>query len=114
MAQFSQGGAPGPAAALSPILVKTPTLQNIVLGTAGTEGSFNIPVGTKYYRIRARDNSKLQFSFITGQSGTNFYSINPGSTYQTPDTASLDLDTSLVIFIQSTKDSTVVEVEAWA
>lgn len=114
MAQFSQGGAPGPAAALSPILVTTPTLVLISLGTAGTEETITVPAGTKWYRIKARDNAKLQFSYIAGQSNSNFYTINPGFTYSTPDTANLNIGTNLLVYIQSTKDFTVVEVEVWA
>lgn len=114
MAQFAPtGGSPAPATTLSPILVSSPSIITTDLVTAGNEVEITIPASTKWYRVRARDSSKLQFGYNVGDSSTNYYSINPGSTYSTPDTASLNLTGNLVIYIQSTKDGTVVEVEAW-
>lgn len=88
----------------------TPTIYNIISpGTANTEFSQALTTNTKKFTIRNRGKARLQFSFISGESGTNYITVWPGSNYTEVD---LDL-TSVTIYIMTAKASQTVEILEW-
>lgn len=89
----------------------TPDIQNISIVAANTEYQFTIPATTKKFSIKARNNSKLQICFVSGQSGTNFKTIFPGSYYEE---TGLDMTTALTIYFRGNKAADVLEVSSWS
>ena len=90
--------------------VSSPTVTNVVIAGASTEYNYTIPSNTKKFLMRARNKSKIQFSFQTGTTNTNFVSIPPGSNYTLD---GMTLNTSLTIYFQSSKGGEVLEVLTW-
>jgi len=88
----------------------SPVVTNIPVASSGTETSFVFPVGTKKIFMKVRDNARLQLSFTSGQSGTNYVTIPPGANYCEP---SLNLTSSLTAYFQVSKAAQVVEVLYW-
>lgn len=85
----------------------TTSIFNISVPLANTEVSQQLPNDTKGFTIRNRENGKLKLAFTSGESGTNYITISPGSTY-----VNRNLYSSLTVYFQSTKGSQVVEIEA--
>lgn len=90
--------------------VESPTITNIVIPLANTELSFSIPVTTKKCSLKLRGTGKLQYSFTSGQSNTNFMTIYPGSE---ENFSEFDLTSGLDIYFQSNKNNEVLEILAW-
>ena len=87
----------------------TPVIKNITTVLAATEYSYAFPANTKRFKIKARGNAKLQLAFISGQSGVEYITIFPGSSYIEND---LTLS-SVTAYFQSTKANEVVEICSW-
>jgi hypothetical protein len=90
--------------------LSTPTIQNITAASASTEYNVVIPSNTKKYMIRNRNTGKIQYSFITGQTNTNFITIMPGNTIEE---TGLDLTSSLTIYFETSKPNQIIEVLSW-
>lgn len=88
----------------------TPVIQNVLLTTANTEYNFSLSSSTKRYKIKARGDTKIQFSFISGQSGSNYITIPMGCEYVEDN---LTLTGSLTIYLQASKNNQVLEVLSW-
>jgi len=87
----------------------TPLIVNTVATLVNTEYSYAFPSNTKKFRIRARGNAKLQVAFVSGQSGTLFKTVFPGSEYE-----EIDLKlTGITIYFQSNKAGEIVEIVSW-
>jgi hypothetical protein len=93
----------------SDLIVTSPTLQNITMAVAGTEYSVVIPVGAKRFSVYSRQDSVLQATYTSGQSGLNYFTIGYGVWYTEENLAG----SSLTLYIQSTKNNTVLEVLSW-
>ena len=89
--------------------VDTPTIFNVTMATKGTEYSQLLPDNTARFILRARNNAKLQLSYISGQTDSNYLTIIPGNIY-TVEAVKL---TGKTIYFQSTKDNTIVEIVTW-
>lgn len=88
----------------------TPTIYNVTSpGTANTEFSQALSANTKQFMIRVRGNAKLQFSFASGTSGSNFITIPPGSNYHAE---GVDV-ASATIYMQANKASQTIEILEW-
>ena len=87
----------------------TPTITNLTLTNPVTEYQHTFQSNVKRFTIKARNSAKLQFSFSSGQSGTNYFTIERGCTY---DESGLKV-ASLDIYLQSDKGSTIVEILEW-
>ena len=88
----------------------TPVITNVSLPTASTQYSVTLPSTTKRFYIKLRGDAKMQIAFISGQTNTNYVTISPGSTYKEEN---LTLTGSLTIYLQTTKNSQVLEVLSW-
>lgn len=88
----------------------TPTIANISAITSGTEYSYTFPTNTKKFMLKTRDSARLQFSYISGQSGTTYITVSSGSTYYLEN---LKL-TSTTIYFQTNKNGETVEIESWS
>lgn len=89
-----------------------PRITNLVLSvTPGTPASHAFVSNLKQVMVRPRQtNAKLQFAFVTGESGTKFVTIRRGTGWFENQ---LNLS-STTLFIQSDKASTIVEILEWS
>jgi hypothetical protein len=89
--------------------VVTPTIANQITTLANTEYSYTFPANTKRFSLRTRGNAKLQISFVSGQSGTNFLTVFAGTKYE-----EIGLNApSITAYFQSNKAGEVVEILSW-
>lgn len=95
---------------LTPLLVTNPTIENIILTTAGAEQAVAFPSGTKRFRFQAVNTAKLQYAYILGDSGTTFMTVFPGNTEEEEN---IDELASLTLYLQSNKDNTPVQLLFW-
>jgi len=89
--------------------VGTPTIFNVTATDKDTEYSQLLPDNTAQFIVRARNRSRLQISYTTGQTSTNYLTIMPGNIYSVE---SIKL-TGKTIYFESSKDNTVVEIVTW-
>lgn len=112
MASFAPGGSG--AVTLSTAgtgLTKTsPSVLNIPILVANTEYAINLPASTVSFLISTRQASRLQLSYIAGQSSSIYLTIHPGSCYSESDL----VPSSRQIFVQSPLVGETVEVVYWA
>lgn len=110
---ISRGGAGADDAQLevdlSELTVTNPTISNITLTMANTEQAVVLPAGTKRFSLQARNDARLQYSYISGQSDTVFETVWAGNSL---DEQNIDND-SLTIYIQSNKTGTILELRTW-
>jgi hypothetical protein len=90
-------------------LVQTPSVINQTALLANTEYSVALPIGARKFYIRSRDDAKLQLAFTSGQSGTLYITIYPGSTFM----EDCIHNASVSLYFQSNKAGKVVEVLYW-
>lgn len=90
--------------------IKLPFIQNINIVSADTEYSFTIPQATKKFYIKNRGLGKLQLSFITAQTNTNFITLASGVVYSEE---ALALESNLTVYYRSSKASEVIEILRW-
>lgn len=91
--------------------VTTPTIANVSCAVAGTEYSYSLPSGTRCFRLYVRNTSRLQLAYVSGDSGTNYITVEPGYIYESP---VIPLDSNPTIYFQCYKASQIVEIESWS
>lgn len=93
-----------------PTSAGSPLIQNISMGVGGNEYSVTLLASTVRYVLKNRGDAKLQLAFISGQTGTNYITISPGSVFKEDN---LRLTSNLTIYVQASKNSQVLEVLSW-
>ena len=88
----------------------TPIIYNVSAPTAGTPVSQALSTNTKKILIRVRGNANAQFTFVSGETNTKFITISRGSAYNE---SNLNL-TSTTLFIQTDKNSQLIEILEWS
>lgn len=91
-------------------IANTPNIQNVAMTTANTEYNFSLPVGTKQWRLKNRGMGKVQYTFQSGDSDTNFFTLSPGAVHNYD---SLALGAGLTVYVRNSKDGEVLEVISW-
>lgn len=86
----------------------SPLVYNLNLTTSGTEYSQLLPEYTYKLMIRCRTANNMKLAFISGQSGTTYFSILSGEVYW--DDA---ISTGATVYLQSDTSSVVAEILAW-
>lgn len=87
----------------------TPTIYNVSALVAGTEYSQALSPSTKSFIIKVRGSARLQLSFVSGQSGTNFITVPRGAAY-TQD----GLNYSGTLYFQTNEASQIIEIAEWS
>jgi len=91
--------------------LRTPFITNIPVAVANTETTVPIPSGTRAFTIRVRGgNAKGQISYISGQTATEFITLEYGNSYKEEN---LKLNAILNLYIQLNKSSQVLELLTW-
>jgi hypothetical protein len=85
----------------------SPTIYNVSLGPVSTEQSQALPANTKQFMVKSRGQSLLQIAFSSGQSGTNYITIQPNAVFSTS-----GLFASQTVYFQSPQTGDVVEIMA--
>ena len=89
----------------------THTIYNVISpGTANTEFSQALTDNTKQLLLRCRGDAKIQFTFVSGESGTKYITLEGRAVYQV---SSLNL-TSKTLYMQADAASQVIEIEEWS
>jgi hypothetical protein len=92
-------------------IVSQPTIFNTTLNNANQEYTLALPTGTRRFTVKLRSAGLLKISYVTGTSGTNYFSLLPGCTMTEN---ALAPDSNYVLYIQSPQPGAVVELVAWA
>lgn len=97
---------------LSNTVSSTPVIKNINLGNANTESIIVLPVSTKQFSIKIRDNlANLQLAYEIMESFTNYRTISRGCNYSE---SNLNLTTlNRTLFVQSNKNNMILECIIW-
>jgi hypothetical protein len=90
--------------------ISNPAINNITVAAANVEQSFSLPSGTLEFRLKARNKSKIQLSYTSGQSNTNYITITPGCEYER---TRINPTTSITLYFQVSKDNTELELETF-
>lgn len=90
--------------------VSTPLIQNIPIAAANTQYSVSLPASTRRFHFKNRGLGKLQVSFITGQTNTNFFTLHAGAVYSEEN---VSLSSTLTLFFQSSLAGQTVELLRW-
>lgn len=96
---------------LVPDTVSSPTISNVVLSMANEEYAIPLPTGSRRFTIRLRVPGVLKLSYVTGASGTTYFTLVPGTTMTEE---SLAPGTNYVLYVQSPQSGAVVELVSWA
>jgi len=88
---------------------ETPTITNKALPTAGAEVTHALQAGVKKIEFQARGDSTIKFSFVSGQSGTNYFTLHKGSGYAID---GLKLS-GTTLYVQANKNNEILEILEW-
>lgn len=87
----------------------TPVIANVLVATANTEYSYAFPANTKEFSLNTRGMSKMQVSFTSGQTNSNYLTVYAGSKYEE---SNISL-TSTTVYFQLNKAGDTVEILSW-
>lgn len=90
--------------------VTNPVITNTTLTLANTEYSISLPSNTIRFMLRARNSSRLQLSYVSGESNTEYITLLPGVIYIEKEVST---SVSLTLYIQSNTAGEVVELVSW-
>ena len=88
----------------------SPVILNISMPVANTEYVITLPQTAKRLLLRLRNSSRCQFSYIAGQSNTNYITMSAGVVYQEGE---LNLSAPLLLYIQCPKPAEIAEILYW-
>lgn len=86
-----------------------PTIINISVPSSNTELSYSLPTDTKRFIMRSRIGSKIQLSYISGESNVEFITINAGCVYE-----ETGIITNSTLYFQTNKSSDTIEILSWS
>ena len=82
------------------------SVANISVPTAATEVSITIPDSAMWISIYNRTDGLTKLAFVSGESGTNYVTINPGDCHEYTKRAG----TSMIVYVQCPKATQVIEM----
>lgn len=93
---------------------KSPSIQKITIPTKQVETSFVFPAATKSFMIRDRGNSRMRYSYQSGQVTNDaaglFLDFGPYAIYKED---FLSVSTTLTLYFASAKDARTIEILYW-
>lgn len=81
-------------------------ITHLTLITANTEYSHSLQDGLKQLRIKCKSFANLQYAFVAGESATKYWTIPVGCTDNITDLKFI----SMMLYVQSNKNSVIVEI----
>lgn len=106
MASFTPSGSGGIPISVSADEINSYSIVNESITLANDEVSIAVPSTAIWIRIYNRTDGLTKLSFISGDSGTNYVTINPGST----DEYRKKNGSSLTLYVQCPKAAQVLEI----
>lgn len=92
---------------MSDMYVTNYRIRNLTLVDANTEYSQALSEGASYFEIKARSlTADLKISFVSGESGTTYFSIPGGGTWYTKGR----IPATITVYAQSPTSGAVVEI----
>lgn len=91
-------------------LVSSETIINLSMPLAGTEYSYTFGSAVRSFRFKTRNCSKLQYSTVAGQSGTNYDTIYPGAYYSVTNRKP---GSTATYYFQAAGTGEVLEISYW-
>lgn len=91
------------------VQAKEPTIYNLAMPLANTEYSQPLSANTKKITLRMRMKGRAQIAFVSGQSATLFFTLEPGCVWCEEN---LDLEGG-IIYLQSNVAGQVAEILEW-
>jgi len=90
---------------------KKPIIYNVTCTLASTEYSQSLPIRTSKIQVQSRNNNDIKLCFISGQSGTTYFTVKGGMTYFDAEIMSKDGD--MTLYFQSATAGEICEILAW-
>lgn len=87
-----------------------PVIANITVADKDTETNFTFPANVIAYEIKLRGLGFMRLAFIETEAGTNYITIKQGNSYCEE---GLKRTSSLTIYLETSKDNSVVEIKYW-
>lgn len=110
MSAFTPAGSGGKSVQVTIEGSTNPIISNVLLPTAATEVDILLPNDCKKFFVRLRDShAYLQLSYVSGDSGITYLTINPGCFYSDSELAV----SGLHLYLQSPSASQIVELVTW-
>jgi hypothetical protein len=90
-------------------LQSTPFIANLSMPVANTEYSYAIPANTTSLKFRSRESGKVKFAYNSGGTGSIFFTLSMGTTYEVNNINSV----GNTLYFRSNKVGEVMEIEGW-
>lgn len=87
----------------------TPTIFNVSCASSAVEYSQALPANTKCFVLRARNASRINFSYNSGTTLTNYITISSGAFFEDK-----NLYSAQTVYFTCSKNSEVVEIVAYS
>lgn len=91
-------------------VVSTPIIENIAIAAANIEQSHSLPNNSKRFTIKNRGTGLIKLAYIAATSGSTYFSIEPGTTY---DESEIRKET-LTFYFQSPTPGDILEIISWS
>jgi hypothetical protein len=91
-------------------VVTTPFIDNFSMPLAATEYSYSFPSNTRRFTIKNRTSGLIKMAYISGTSGSKYYSLDPGTSYTETDIGS----PVITMYLQSGSAGQVLEIISWS
>jgi len=90
---------------------KTPFIYNVTCTLANTEYFQALPVRTSRVQVQSRNNNDIKVAFVSGESGSNYFTVKGGMTYF--DAEIMKSDGYMTLYFQSNVAGEIAEILAW-
>lgn len=110
MSIFTPGVSAGAPSTVTISGRSTPTIVNQTITLANTEYSIVIPSTAKSFLVRTRNGSQLLLAWVSGETVTNYLTVNRHVCYNECD---LSLTSSLTLYFQGASAGDVLELLYW-
>ena len=107
MGIFTPGGSSSNSSS-GTISYTNPASDELTIPSAATEYTYQLPIGTKKFRVQLRGVATLQVRFISG--GPTAWTVGAGAVYEE---SNLSLSSPLDLFVLSSQPSQVLEILYW-
>lgn len=97
-----------PSTNIKELLAKNPLVENLAMPLANTEYSYAAASNLKRITIKSRNHSVLKVAYTSGESGTIYITLAPGSVYE-----EINIDGTFTLYVQASKPNEVLEIVTW-
>jgi hypothetical protein len=109
LGEFYESSNPLPVTPVENVVLLAPSIANFSMPNANQEYSFTFPDKTIKFLMKIRGGyAKTQFSYISGQSGTNYMTLSMGNFYKEDTNVS-----NKTIYMQTNKPNQIMEIIYW-